>query len=353
MIATPIFINTFVVFVRLYWFEKRFQHVVRESRNFRRTRSRSRTTNQLVDEKVLNDIERGVNGRDIVVLHEDQNPRAFFSSMPGALKSDIDLGGSESSETSESPKDGNPSENHPERPLMKDSRRQLQTVPSFHRNITFADEVTTPRRDVSSPMERMPQQMSAEQHIAFLENQRNPKDKGALRIPGPRDFDRGVGPQTVPDIDNQDALSKQDTRPIWNDSHSTDDPGKSGEMVEPNIDDHPVKRNITIDDSNHPHSNRFPHMSGLAFRNDATNRSHPAPSIEKAPSTARPRSRAGSFLSTRPSANGDKEPAPYLSWQPTIGRNSAFVDLTEEQREELGGIEYRSLKTLAIILVCE
>lgn len=43
---------------------------------------------------------------------------------------------------------------------------------------------------------------------------------------------------------------------------------------------------------------------------------------------------------------------PYLSWTPTVGRNSAFVDLTEEQREELGGIEYRALKLLAIILVC-
>ena len=53
------------------------------------------------------------------------------------------------------------------------------------------------------------------------------------------------------------------------------------------------------------------------------------------------------------SATQQREPAsyPYLSWQPTIGRNSAFIDLTEEQREELGGVEYRSLKTLAIILV--
>ena len=33
------------------------------------------------------------------------------------------------------------------------------------------------------------------------------------------------------------------------------------------------------------------------------------------------------------------EGTPYLSWEPTIGRNSAFPDLTEEQREELGGIE--------------
>jgi len=42
---------------------------------------------------------------------------------------------------------------------------------------------------------------------------------------------------------------------------------------------------------------------------------------------------------------------PYLSWQPTIGRNSAFFELNEKQREELGGIEYRALKTLALVLV--
>ncbi|KAG5518705.1 hypothetical protein PMAC_002674 [Pneumocystis sp. 'macacae'] len=43
---------------------------------------------------------------------------------------------------------------------------------------------------------------------------------------------------------------------------------------------------------------------------------------------------------------------PYLSYQPTIGRNSAFVTLTKEQRDELGGIEYRALKLLCWILVC-
>jgi potassium uptake Trk family protein len=44
-------------------------------------------------------------------------------------------------------------------------------------------------------------------------------------------------------------------------------------------------------------------------------------------------------------------PMPYLSYQPTIGRNSQFVDLTDEQRDELGGIEYRSLKLLQRILI--
>ncbi|OJJ52159.1 hypothetical protein ASPSYDRAFT_715686 [Aspergillus sydowii CBS 593.65] len=42
---------------------------------------------------------------------------------------------------------------------------------------------------------------------------------------------------------------------------------------------------------------------------------------------------------------------PYLSWNATVGRNSNFIDLSEEQRDELGGIEYRALKTLAVVLI--
>jgi hypothetical protein len=46
---------------------------------------------------------------------------------------------------------------------------------------------------------------------------------------------------------------------------------------------------------------------------------------------------------------------PYLSYIPTIGRNSQFHigDLTDEQKAELGGVEYRSLRVLAVILVGE
>ncbi|KAI5954570.1 TRK1 [Candida jiufengensis] len=41
----------------------------------------------------------------------------------------------------------------------------------------------------------------------------------------------------------------------------------------------------------------------------------------------------------------------YLSWTPTVGRNSTFIKLTEEQKEELGGIEYRAVKLLIKIVV--
>jgi Trk/Ktr/HKT type cation transporter len=37
---------------------------------------------------------------------------------------------------------------------------------------------------------------------------------------------------------------------------------------------------------------------------------------------------------------------PYLSKEVTVGRNSQFNNLTAEDRERLGGIEYRALKLL-------
>lgn len=42
----------------------------------------------------------------------------------------------------------------------------------------------------------------------------------------------------------------------------------------------------------------------------------------------------------------------YLSWSPTMAGRSTFVNLTQEQKEELGGLEYRALKLLVPINVC-
>ncbi|CUM67505.1 uncharacterized protein PRCAT00005204001 [Priceomyces carsonii] len=41
----------------------------------------------------------------------------------------------------------------------------------------------------------------------------------------------------------------------------------------------------------------------------------------------------------------------YLSWVPTVGRNSAFIHMTDQQKDELGGVEYRAVKLLIKILV--
>lgn len=51
---------------------------------------------------------------------------------------------------------------------------------------------------------------------------------------------------------------------------------------------------------------------------------------------------------------GGEEPSskevPYISFQAIVGRNSRFHDLTEEQMDELGGVEYRGLRILLIIV---
>lgn len=322
MIATPIFVNTVVVFVRLYWFEKRFQHVVREVRNLRRTRSRTRT--QPKDDEDVEKRERGVEGRNIVVLHKDGTKAASGMSVerpdgpefkPSSLAQD-ELAAESRDRPGELP------------PLK---------APSFYRDVTFADEVEGDEVLHSRP-HRLPQRLSSEQHIAFLENQRNPKDKGILRIPGPREFDRGDVPKPV---------DLNDT------GEPTDQVTSYAEIREPSS-ILTLKRSITIEEPDHPRprSATGTNVSKLTQRkNYNLDQIKPITPIEDGGSISRTKSRPGTSGSLRPWNTKEKESMPYLSWEPTIGRNSAFVDLTEEQREELGGIEYRSLKTLAIVLV--
>ena len=342
MIANPIFINTFVVFVRLYWFEKRFQHIVQEARTFRRTRSRSRTTTQALDEKDPERAERGVNGRSIVVLHGDGKLLGPAIGTPFKARENfrnvIERSSSSSDVQKESLADSNPEDE-----VSPLEQSKLRSNP-LTRDIKFADETDAVPKP--SPLESpMPLQLNSEQHMAFLENQRHPKDKQALRIPGPREYDRG----DVPEIMHEEC----DGRRL---SHESTNPGRDkdeGYVAPDHVDGDnnlSFKRHVTIDNSNAVHERSAKSSSpfgNLTLRKTASVRDKTTTS-----SGGRPRSGSRISLPMRDSFSRDKDPIPYLSWQPTIGRNSAFVDLTEEQREELGGIEYRSLKTLAILLVC-
>lgn len=58
----------------------------------------------------------------------------------------------------------------------------------------------------------------------------------------------------------------------------------------------------------------------------------------------------GSRLQSTVSLSKDSN-LPGLSSQATLGRNSQFYNLTDEDREKLGGIEYRSLKVLLKIVI--
>ena len=304
MVCNPIVIHSAVVFVRLYWFEKRFQHIVRDTKTLRRTRSRSRTNTVAREEgRDIPRAEMGVSGRDIKVIRND---------VSGTGKDDTAKNGN-SLTSSSNERNSDNSEVH---------------EPNSSRSATIP-------RDGEEGV-RLPPQMSPDQHIAFLENQRHPKDSTTLRIPSPREYDQGGQPEAL----DEDQPNNTTSSPI------------DGPQFQ-NIDDvvgqnNPMRRGITIDEPNitrnRERTNAFPRVGSRTATDDV------APDFSQTGLKKR-RSTLSNLVRSSTTQEKDINPMPYLSYQPTIGRNSMFVGLTEEQRDELGGIEYRALKTLAIVLV--
>ena len=327
-LCNPIVINTFVVFVRLYWFEKRFQHVVAQANDFRRqrTRSRSKSEDRKDHEWIGAREERPVGSRPIQVLHNQTGTH-----FAGTEKDAIEVSQDKKTSQRSTDNDTNTGDETREEPSALD-------MSNFHRDITFADQLPNKHSDRPNEERRMVER-PAEQHIKFIENQRHPKDSGALRIPGPRDWDRGDVPHLVQDgqTDTERGRRRQS---FGNNNDAQSHP------AEMNADDHPLKRDFEAD-----HSKKH-RLIEFAKAHSLTRRSHEGDDDAK-PTMLRDRatSRTRTFTSFLSRDKEDFGPNPYLSYEPTVGRNSTFVNLTEEQREELGGIEYRSLKTLAYILI--
>lgn len=334
--CNPIFINTFVVFVRLYWFEKRFQNLVLEAQKLRRTKTRERgetlsrsgTFSKPTDAPLNPDFsleERGFGPRKIMVMRPDDDIIHNVAAMDEKSR-DSDTSGDASGSGSTS--------NHERNQGMSD---EVESDPAFvpqpfRREITFADEIRPVRDGLNG--DRLPSKFSTEQHLAILEAQRNPKDNDVLYIPGPRDFDRGDIPQQINEGEELEML-KQHQR-SWSGEHN-----REGDAT----DSHLEKSNSASQMS----AAKMSVFSRLRQRGREPTQERRDPSDDDDMSGLR--RRRGSFARYLTSSDNDDETMPpYLSWQPTIGRNSTFVDLTEEQREELGGIEYRALKTLAIVL---
>ena len=66
--------------------------------------------------------------------------------------------------------------------------------------VVWGDPVKLARTHSSGFM-RLPQQLSSDQHIRFLEMQRNPSESRALYIPSPREFERGGRPAELDKIE--------------------------------------------------------------------------------------------------------------------------------------------------------
>jgi potassium uptake Trk family protein len=190
---------------------------------------------------------------------------------------------------------------------------------------------------------RVPTQLSPEHHIAFLENQR--KNKGALRIPSPREYDRGGVPEALDEGEEERNQVEQPSSPRSDRRRSSTVSGED-DQVGPLEGTH-----ITINE---------PDFTRTRTRGNTFSRLDTRPTIRETmtkdvddanalgPSTTKNTFR-GIFRSL--TQEQERPTQPYLSWNATVARNSNFVDLTEEQRDELGGIEYRALKTLAVVLI--
>lgn len=312
----------------------------------------------------LDSAERGVNGRNIVVMHNTNVPNGRPNGAPDRTTNGGPFTG-DSDNSLNKFKDANDAEESSSPTARTRSRDSDLISPTDEKDsaiapdlphptqITFADQVRRSDglndmadRTLSSPIQR-----SKEDHIAFLERQRNPQDKGVLRIPGPRDADAGVVPETV---DENDVLN----RPVSRRSTFSNEPGDSRNL--PNLGNGNTEenrtqrgRNITIEEPTRQDIEENVSNDARAavnaldifglrkfFSRHHWKRHDTKPKINL--------HGLRSVFSTEKTT----DLMPYLSWEPTVGRNSAFVDLTAEQREELGGIEYRSLKSLALILFC-
>ncbi|KAJ5765183.1 hypothetical protein N7520_004742 [Penicillium odoratum] len=317
-LCTPIFINGALVFVRLYWFEKRFQHVVRDARALRSTRSRMETVTRGKDSQDINRAELGVSGRSIVVIRNDSGDareRRLPDPASGQLDGSSDSDSPETKETT----DKSTSEN--------------------------TDNDIGSRFGLTNL--RLPTQLSPEHHIAFVENQR--KNKGALRIPSPREYDRGGVPEALEDGDGDEAGNEHANEPFSPQSERGSSPPSEDDQVPPMEGQH-----ITINEPdftrNRTRASTFARLDTRPTMRDTMTKDVNDTNDDDGlgPSTTRHTVR-GIWRSI--TQERERPTQPYLSWNATVARNSNFVDLTEEQRDELGGIEYRALKTLAVVLI--
>ncbi|CUS07616.1 unnamed protein product [Tuber aestivum] len=337
MLTTPIFINTIVVFVRLYWFERRFENIVSLTRL--PSRARSALSRGAVDDDVESGREEtGVRGREITIVRAEPEAPSNLSKQslalgPGRRSVDSDIapesvrsqtlqGRSSSDGVHGSDSSGIDSF------ATEGPRTQQQNCEAT--GIQFVD-LPSPTRDGSGSMNAF-----AGPHIAFAGAQRNHAPGKALRIPGPREFEKGYRAQEI-DEDDIGTLYRSRTAAEGERNHDVGSPASRT-----------ISLGNGVNGSNNVRHRRLPPLEQFLPR---------AATVERVISSAfsvgqHPKRRNTSPFS-RLSKKTAKEPPnmPYLSYTPTLGRNSQFVDLSDEERDELGGIEYRSLKLLAKVLV--
>ncbi|KAL5623891.1 hypothetical protein BROUX41_003951 [Berkeleyomyces rouxiae] len=409
MITNPITINSMVVYLRLYWFEKNFNKLVKEARLRRTTisKSRSKDRNNIDPEAHghLNHVSSssaqssdgskavsnggGVRGRLITVMHSSARAQrmahdgAMLSPVPGvkspqpaSLDTMIKIFPSDSSQVSSTeadtskslrnttPIDDNQEEDGDVSPTQTFPPRQINRI-AFGETVKRSDGINTQTNFAPGnhgPGQLLSQGSSAgSEHIMERPNlSRVVSVDGdeVLRIPNPREVEQGIVPTRVPresatlnrtesrDEGQAQRRTLSTSNANSNANHRTtiiiSEPSRDTRDVYTGQNGRDVRREFA--EEAEVLKNTFSIFSMPRWMSKCLGREDD----EDMPKTYRTRT----FAQIREILGGGEavHDMPYLSYTPTTGRNSQFIGLSLEEREELGGIEYRSLRTLAVIL---
>lgn len=186
-VCNPIFINIAIVFIRLYWFEKRFEHLVKAARGSRRIKTRDRVQRETVKAGDPACSETGVNGRPITVLHGTTESNRISSETATAKSKEQDM--------------------------MATARLGLGL--SFPRSTATASPNASTKEGSGEPeytVVRSPPISAALDDDDEPQKERK-QDAGMLGVPGPLYLDRGEILKVINDS-NKDELQGRDTKHI-------------------------------------------------------------------------------------------------------------------------------------------
>ncbi|ODQ67279.1 potassium transport protein TRK1/TRK2, partial [Nadsonia fulvescens var. elongata DSM 6958] len=340
MFTNPIVIHSAVVFLRLYWFEKHIKGIGEISKLQSKMR---RTATSLAQGETT-----GSNWRD-----------RRFSFRSSGTQGKVD-GTSSSSSGSNEEKDKN-----------------MFVNPPVDRDIKFGDLPSPKAKEYVAPRDMY---MS----INIMQRSRRPSNDAinegpALVIKGPREQDEEnerlenvakYGDDIYSNHDNNSMptsrlrrfslslkKSKLSKLSLSSEDDDTEDEADGGGIRRARTHaDGPTPSNITGDQepkklTKRSYTLEVPPVSGTNIKKTFPKNYGRTTTFDRILSSALGKRREDTVNSIDTNNLRNHMSSNYLSWQPTIARNSNFVDLSDEQKEELGGVEYRTLKILAKILV--
>lgn len=392
MWTNPIVIHSGVVFMRLHWFEKSFKDIKNQSKLQSKLR---RTATTLARQDTL---ENGLFQRPPL---RHQNPGV--TGLPGSSGDDtshdhsnlnnLNNHNNHHSDSSDETPNDNPNLNkeitfgnlpHPKRTHSvepEDMYRSINLLSSEHPEgqsdsdddgpaLVIRGPRDRPARDDdeedSPEIERAPRAISfsTQEHpraqVSALEQFKEEMRESQRQLDAEHAVDEGDSSDATQPTSKPTSIKREDMYYRHSPDSDSSEGDSSVKKVRSNVTVHrpspddddfagtrPISRRaFTLDGDHNSNDEKHQHQGGpfasfkrtLTFDRFLSNRRRNSDGASSSGATS------NNDINKTMSSN-------YLSWSPTVGRNSAFVDLTEEQKEELGGIEYRALKVLSKVLV--